>query len=180
MTDSIGGEFRRIRKEKKMTLKELSERSGLSMSFLSQVERGISTVTFTSVRKIAEALGVSVNFFFEPEEESPIKRKSLKKRADQPNFTYTSLTGDLDQPQFTPARIELKAGESQTAPYSHRGQEFVYVLEGELKVMLEGHEETLYPHESLHIDSSKEHTWYNETDKPVILLVVSTNEGREG
>jgi transcriptional regulator with XRE-family HTH domain len=176
MDNQIGEEFKRIRKERKMTLRELSEQSGLSVSFLSQVERGISTVTFTSLRKIAEALGVSVNFFFEPEEETPIKKRFLKKSADQPNFTYTSLAGDLDQPKFTPARIELKAGESQTAPYSHQGEEFVYVLEGELKVMLEGHEEILYPHESLHIDSTKEHTWYNETDKPVVLLVVSTNE----
>ena len=175
MDNQIGEEFKRIRKERKMTLRELSERSGLSVSFLSQVERGISTITFTSLRKIAEALGVSVNFFFEPEADSPIKKRSLKKSADQPNFTYTSLAGDRDQPMFIPARIELKAGESQTAPYSHQGQEFVYVLEGELKVMLEGHEETLYPHESLHIDSSKKHTWYNETDKPVVLLVVSTN-----
>ncbi|WP_213422606.1 helix-turn-helix domain-containing protein [Bhargavaea massiliensis] len=175
MDNQIGEEFKRIRKERKMTLRELSDQSGLSVSFLSQVERGISTVTFTSLRKIAEALGVSVNFFFEHEEESPIKKRSLKKSADQPNFTYTSLMGDLDQPKFTPARIELKAGESHTAPYSHQGEEFVYVLEGELKVTLEGYEETLYPHESLHIDSTKAHTWYNETDKPVVLLVVSTN-----
>ncbi|SDE00466.1 Helix-turn-helix domain-containing protein [Bhargavaea beijingensis] len=50
MDNQIGEEFKRLRKERKMTLRELSDRSGLSVSFLSQVERGISTITFTSLR----------------------------------------------------------------------------------------------------------------------------------
>lgn len=176
MTSSIGAELRRLRQEQRLTLKEVSEKSGLSVSFLSQVERDVSTLTFTSVRKIAEALGVSMNFFFESKDPSPIKKKSFKKQDDQPHFSYTNLQGNVEVPKFTPARIELKAGESHTAPYSHEGQEFVYVLEGELKVKVEDYEDVLYPHESLHIDSTKEHIWYNETDQPVILLVVSTNE----
>ncbi|GIN90919.1 DNA-binding protein [Siminovitchia terrae] len=176
MDNKLGREFKRIRKSKKLTLREVSERSGLSVSFLSQVERGISSVTFTSLRKIAEALEVNINLFFEAEEETlSIKKQTLKKSAVQPNFTYTSLVGNMENPKFYPARIELKAGESHTAPYTHHGQEFVYVLEGELKVVLENHEETLYAHESLHIDSTEKHVWYNETDQPVVLLVVSTN-----
>ncbi|MBM7587254.1 transcriptional regulator with XRE-family HTH domain [Bacillus pakistanensis] len=176
MDNKLGKDFKRIRKSKKLTLREVSERSGLSVSFLSQVERGNSSVTFTSLRKIAEALEVNINLFFEAEEGSPsIKKQSLKTSAVQPNFTYTSLVGNMEKPQFYPARIELKAGESHTTPYRHHGQEFVYVLEGELKVVLENHQETLYAHESLHIDSTEKHVWYNETDQPVILLVVSTN-----
>ena len=161
MNDSIGTELRRLRKERKLTLKEVSERSGLSVSFLSQVERDVSTLTFTSVRKIVKALGVSMNVVFESNDPSPIKKKTFKKNNHQPHFSYTNLEGNVDAAKFTPARIELKAGESHTAPYSHEGQEFVYVLEGELKVKVEDYEDTLYPHESLHIDSTKEHIWYN-------------------
>lgn len=175
MDDKLGKEFKRIRKSKKLTLREVSERSGLSVSFLSQVERGISSVTFTSLRKIAEALDVNINIFFEEEEKAlSIKKHSLKTSAVQPHFTFTSLVGNMENPQFYPARIELKAGESHTAPYTHHGQEFVYVLEGELKVVLKDHEETLYAHECMHIDSTEEHVWYNETDQPAVLLVVST------
>ncbi|MBP2075834.1 helix-turn-helix domain-containing protein [Oceanobacillus polygoni] len=174
--NKLGIEIKQIRKNKKLTLREVSERSGLSKSFLSQVERGISSVTFTSLRKISEGLGVNISLFFETEEETQsIKKLPFKKNAMQPNFTYTSLVGNMKSPQFYPARIELKAGESHTTTYRHHGQEFVYVLEGQLKVVLNSHEETLYAHESLHIDSAEEHIWYNDTDYPVVLLVVSTN-----
>jgi mannose-6-phosphate isomerase-like protein (cupin superfamily) len=115
-----------------------------------------------------------MNLFFD-DEAHPIKKQSLKKSAIEPNFTYTSLLGDVKDPQFYPARIELKAGESHTGTYTHHGQEFVYVLEGELKVVLKNQEEILYTNESLHIDSTEEHIWYNETEQPTVLLVVSTN-----
>lgn len=160
-----------------MTLKEVSEKSGLSVSFISQVERGVSSVTFTSLRKLAKALEVNINLFFEETEKTPpVSKRYMKKTASQPNFTFTNLTGDMEKPLFYPARIELKPGELHTHPYSHEGQEFVYVLEGELKVVLEDYSDTLYANESLHIDSTKKHTWFNETDQPAVLLVVSSNE----
>lgn len=158
------------------TLKDVSAKSGLSVSFLSQVERGVSSVTFTSLRKIAEALDVHINLFFEESmEKSSVKKQSIKKTANQPNFTFTNLVGDMENPLFFPARIELKPGESHTHPYSHQGQEFVYVLEGELKVILQDYSDTFYRNESFHIDSMQEHVWFNETTEPAILLVVSAS-----
>ncbi|ARD47093.1 transcriptional regulator [Sporosarcina sp. P37] len=174
MDAELGKEINRIRKMNKYTLKDVSEKSGLSVSFLSQVERGVSSVTFTSLRRIAEALGVHINLFFEePQEKSPLKKQTIKKTADQPNFTFTNLVGDMEKPLFYPARIELRPGESHTHPYAHEGQEFVYILEGQLKVILEDYSDTFYANESFHIDSMQEHIWFNETEKPVTLLVVS-------
>lgn len=176
MDAELGKEIHRIRKMNKLTLKDVSVKSGLSVSFLSQVERGISSVTFTSLRRIAEALGVHINLFFEETtEKSPIKKRTIKKTADQPNFTFTNLVGDMENPLFFPARIELRPGESHTHPYAHQGQEFVYILEGELKVILEDYSDTFYTNESFHIDSMQEHMWFNETNQPVTLLVVSAN-----
>lgn len=177
MDAELGREIHRIRKMNKSTLKDVSEKSGLSVSFLSQVERGVSSLTFTSLRKIAEALGVHINLFFEESsEKSSIKKQAIKKTADQPNFTFTNLVGNMGNPLFYPARIELKPGESHTHPYSHQGQEFVYILNGELKVILEDYSDTFYTNESFHIDSMQEHIWFNETDSPVTLLVVSANK----
>ncbi|PID15757.1 transcriptional regulator [Sporosarcina sp. P34] len=176
MDVELGREIQRIRKMNKLTLKDVSEKSGLSVSFLSQVERGISSVTFTSLRRIAEALDVHINLFFEESvEKSSINKQTIKKTADQPNFTFTNLVGDMENPLFFPARIELKPGESHTHPYSHQGQEFVYILEGELKVILQDYSDTFYMNESFHIDSMQEHIWFNETNQPVTLLVVSAN-----
>src|SRR5690625_1943858 len=174
MDDSLGSELKKVRKGKKMTLQELSDRRGLWIRFLSQVERRLRTLTFTSLRKISEALEVNINFFFDSGGAN-IKKKINKKTSDSGNFSYTSLAGRMKNPDFTPAIIELSAGESQKVPYTHSGQEFVYILSGQLEVELEGVKETLYENESIHIDSSLAHHWYNDTNEVTVLLLVTSN-----
>lgn len=175
MNDSFGSELRKVRKSKKMTLQELSDRSGLSISFLSQVERGLRTLTFTSLNKIADALKVDVNFFF-GDSNSNVKKQDSQNSLGGETFSYTSLAGKMDHPDFIPAVIELKANESQQVPYRHVGQEFVYVLSGQLEVELDGRKVTLYANESIHIDSSIAHHWYNDTDEITKILLVSSSK----
>lgn len=176
MNDSFGSELRKVRKSKKMTLQELSERSDLSISFLSQVERGLRTLTFTSLNKISDALEVDVNFFF-GDSNSNVKKRTTNSSVNGETFSYTSLVGKMTDPDFIPAVIELKANESQQVPYRHVGQEFVYVLSGQLEVELDGKKETLYANESIHIDSSIAHHWYNDTNEITTILLVSSSKG---
>lgn len=175
MNDSFGSELRKVRKSKKMTLQELSDRSDLSISFLSQIERGLRTLTFTSLNKIADALEVDVNFFFGTSN-SNVKKQVIQEGISSEVFSYTNLAGKISHPDFIPAVIELKSNESQQVPYQHAGQEFVYVLTGQLKVELDGRKETLYENESIHIDSSIAHHWYNDTDKVTKILLVSSSK----
>lgn len=175
MNDSFGSELRKVRKSKKMTLQVLSEKSGLSISFLSQVERERRTLTFTSLNKIADALDVNVNFFF-GDSNSNVKKKVKDSRVEGGHFSYTSLTGRMNDPDFIPAVIELSANESRQVPYRHSGQEFVYVLSGQLEVELDGIKETLSADESIHIDSSIAHHWYNATDEVTTILLVSSSK----
>lgn len=175
MDDSLGNELKKVRKGKQMTLQALSDKSGLSISFLSQVERGLRTLTFTSLKKISDALEVNINFFFDDGDTS-IKKSMEKQKSSTEYFSYTSLAGQMKHPDFTPAIIELSAGESQKVPYTHSGQEFVYVLSGQLEVLIDGAKETLNAGESIHIDSSIAHHWYNDTDEVTVLLLVSSNE----
>ena len=57
--ESVSNKIRKIRRENNITLKELSERTDLSVSFLSQFERGVSSITLVSLKKIAEALNLT-------------------------------------------------------------------------------------------------------------------------
>lgn len=172
MSGTLGEELKKLRKHKKMTLKELSARSGLSISFISQIERDLKTLTFTSLKKISEALDVNVNFFFDDNQSGPVDTPSLNG-----NFSYKDLSGDIENPIFTPAVVELKAGETQHSPYTHRGQEFIYVLAGSLEVIISGEQRTLETGESIHIDSRVEHEWYNNTAETTEILLVSSNSG---
>lgn len=169
MSGTMGEELKKLRKDKKMTLKELSGKSGLSISFISQIERNLRTLTFTSLKKISEALDVNVNFFFDDSHTGPVDTASLNG-----NFSYKDLSGNMENPIFTPAEVELKAGESQHSPYTHRGQEFIYVLSGALEVNIRGEQKTLETGESIHIDSKVEHEWYNDTAESTRILLVSS------
>lgn len=64
MIDDIGKKIKKLRTNKKLTLKELSEKTNLSIGFLSQLERGLTTVAIDSLTKIAKELDVSLTYFF--------------------------------------------------------------------------------------------------------------------
>ncbi len=64
MIDDIGKKIKKLRTNKKLTLKELSERTNLSIGFLSQLERGLTTVAIDSLTKIAKELDVNLTYFF--------------------------------------------------------------------------------------------------------------------
>lgn len=72
MNSNIGFSIKKLRKNKKMTLKDVSEKTNLSISFLSQVERSICSVTLESLRKISEALEVSPTYFFLIKKRCPV------------------------------------------------------------------------------------------------------------
>lgn len=63
--ESVSNKIRKIRRENNITLKELSERTDLSVSFLSQFERGVSSITLVSLKKIAEALNITMRELFD-------------------------------------------------------------------------------------------------------------------
>ncbi|WP_281512840.1 cupin domain-containing protein, partial [Mammaliicoccus vitulinus] len=105
-----------------------------------------------------------------------VKKQAVQVETDGESFSYTSLAGEMNNPDFIPAVIELKSNESQQVPYRHAGQEFVYVLSGELKVELDGRKEILYENESIHIDSSIAHHWYNDTSEVTKILLVSSSK----
>lgn len=176
MNKNIGSSIRSLRKQRKMTLEQVANKTGLSISFLSQVELSKSSVTLTSLRKIADALNVNISYFFEEDvDHENIKRKSSRKEQvfTDASFSFTDLTGDMDHPHFEPLIATLHPGDNNRMPYSHKGQEFIYILDGTLTVILNDDEFLLYPGDSLHIDSQTPHVWFNDTQEPVRLLVVN-------
>ncbi|KEK24617.1 helix-turn-helix domain-containing protein [Bacillus gaemokensis] len=178
MDDNIGRKIKALRLEKRMTLKQVSEKTNLSISFISQVERSKSSITLESLKKISEALHVSPSCFFP---DTKKKAKSLVRRGAQneehvnySKFVYTNLSGNVSNPHFEPILVTLHSGEEKGNPYSHTGQEFVFVLEGALTIMLESEEYELHPGDSIHLESSTPHNWFNHTEKPAKFLFVSS------
>ncbi|WOV88223.1 cupin domain-containing protein [Sporosarcina oncorhynchi] len=170
----IGEKIKEIRQHQRMTLKTLAEKTGFSISFLSQLERGKSSTTLESLKKISIAFGVNPSIFFDDEESYSDGTLMINQRADKHDIYYKDLGTMVAQRDFAPLLVVLKPGRTEGNLITHRGQEFLYVLEGILTIQLEEQLIELRPTESYMIDSTKPHYWYNYTNSDVKLLCVSS------
>ncbi|TWT25339.1 helix-turn-helix domain-containing protein [Planomicrobium sp. CPCC 101110] len=166
--DSMGIILKNLRKERKLTLKELAEQTGVSISFLSQVERGKSSATLESLKRFADALDVNPGVFFEENtgRDELAERKAL--------FHYKDLSHGVKHSNLSPILVTLYPGENEWSPFAHSGFEFLFVLEGLLTVEIDGERSQLSEQESVLFDASKKHYWANHTEKDVRFLVVSS------
>lgn len=135
----LGETIRRIRAEKNMSLRELADKTDLTPSFLSQVERDLAEPSITSLRKIADALGVPIFYFLlDNEKPSPVVRKNERKTLKMPqsHLMYELLVPNLDRSmEVWMGRLEPGAVSCET-PLSHQGEECLFVLQGLMEVQL--------------------------------------------
>lgn len=170
----LGIKIRSIRTERGMTLKTLADRTGFSISFLSQLERGKSSATLESLKKILIAFGVNPSYFFEETETDGQQSLVIDQRMDAHDIYYKDLGTTVAQRDFAPLLVILKPGQTEGNLITHKGQEFLYVIEGTLTVRLEDEIHELGPTESFMLDSTRPHYWYNYTDRDVKILCVSS------
>ncbi|KGR79985.1 helix-turn-helix domain-containing protein [Ureibacillus manganicus] len=163
---TIGEQLRKLRKEHNMTLKTLSDKTNVSISFLSQVERNKCNVTLESLRKISDALNVNPSIFFP----NSLQASSQSKFP----FFYEDLSKNIKGASFHPILVTLKPKENQGNEFSHLGYEFIYVLTGILTVSIEGTVYELQENDSMMFESSKNHYWWNNTLTDVRFILVST------
>jgi len=178
MEQNIGRLIYELRRGKKLTLKQISEKTGLSISFISQVERSKSSITIESLTKIAEALNVSPSYFFtDKNKEKNFVHRRVKDAASiqTSQFIYESITGDVNNPVFEPMIVTLLPRNQKVTTFTHSGQEFLYVIEGILTVLYDEDEYELHPGDSFHVESTNPHNWYNRTDKLVKILYVRSS-----
>ncbi|MBX5485427.1 MAG: cupin domain-containing protein [Mycolicibacterium hassiacum] len=162
---AIGAVIRSIRKEQGLSLRDVAERTGFSVSFLSLVERGKSSLALTSVYKLARALGVDVATFFaaapEPEPLPHVTRaagRSDELVIEGSDHTYRLLSGRSAEREMEPLLVTLDPSDPVPEPVSHDGDEFVYVLSGTIRFMIGGREYDLFAGDSVYFRASIEHS----------------------
>lgn len=177
----IGLILNKLRKEKKITLKELSEKSGLSTGFLSQFERGMTTIAVDSLMIIAKILDVDLDVFFEKKttntnNESLIRSYDREVSSVNSKYIQFNLVRDLVKAEFLPRIYEIlpsKYDSKATENYVHEGVEFIFVLEGVLTMHVKNKDFEMYPEDSIYLDSKTPHNWENNTNKVVRILTVN-------
>jgi len=160
-----------------LTLKDVSARTGLSLSFISQVERGASSLSVSSLSKIAEALGVPITYFFEPDDKDirytvrKEEQQVVRMRGEDPQ--YIRLAGQFSHRKLEPLHITLPPSFHDTT-YNHDGEEWYYVIKGEVTFTIAEKEYVISEGEAIHFPSKLEHEWANTTRFPSVMLSVTT------
>lgn len=180
---NLGQKIRRLRQEERLTLQDLSELSGLSKPLLSQIENDQVIPPIATLLKIAKGLKVAIHYFFEEEED---RRKVVLMKSDQSKFSrrrsgndspqpylYHSLAPGMRQKSMEPFLVAFETGvwdDSQL--YSHDGEEFIYLLEGELEFHYGAEVMVLQPGDSIYYNSAEPHGYISLGDKSAKAVAV--------
>lgn len=174
-TSPVGEMLRRRRKELGMTLKDLAAKSGLSSPFISQAERNQTVPSMVSLMKLADALEVDLKYFMEiPHDDSIVHRGDDLRVIDMDSpVTYYNMSSDLPNQQMDAIVMSIPPGHS--FPTDRReGEDFLYVLSGELYAEVGDVKTVLRVGDGMHFDSRVPHTARNDSDTDVTLLYVGT------
>lgn len=177
MMEEVSKKIKDLRTQKKLTLKETSEKTGLSVSFLSQVERASSSIAISSLKKIADALDVPITLFFEDFANQNYLLKTEEQKPFQIQGTgnlYTRLGGEFSGRKIEPLLVSFPPGEIHEKKQSHPGEEFYYVLEGLLVVEIDETEYVVKVGDSIHFPSTIPHSMTNPLDQDTKALAVVT------
>ncbi|BBO83838.1 helix-turn-helix domain-containing protein [Desulfosarcina ovata] len=169
----VGKRIKKARTDKKMTYATLANETGFSIDFIKQVESGKVTPPVGSLLQLSRALEIDSGDLLKDEEGRMQDRiKAYTKRTS--NYAYTTLTPGAENKHLKAFRVKIDAKQDHPGvSYNHTGEEFVYVLEGTIEVMVGEHINALGPGDSLHFNSGIQHLLRNtgETDAELIVVI---------
>ena len=174
----VGERLRALRRFRRLTLRTIASRSGLSESFLSQVERGRASASIASLRRIANALGVSVADLFEP---SGPPRPRVLRRDERPSLAFGILGRKLLLTPRPLQNLEVFAGEldpggsTGAEPYAHGDSEELFVvISGRVQLELGGDVHELRSGDSIDYRSSTPHRASNiGEERAEVMWIIS-------
>jgi DNA-binding transcriptional MerR regulator/quercetin dioxygenase-like cupin family protein len=174
-SSSIGQKLRDHRLQQKMTLKDVTDRTGLSIGFLSSLERSQANASVATLQKLAKLYHTNFMTFFDDSEQGPkLVRAGERKVLDAQPGTRIELLA-LGQTVMESQLWRIAPGASSGGAYSHEGEEFIYVLQGRFEVWLEDVEHyVLRPGDCLYFSSAQPHRWLNPGKTETRLLWVNT------
>jgi DNA-binding transcriptional MerR regulator/quercetin dioxygenase-like cupin family protein len=171
---AIGSRLRRFRNKRGVSLAEVAAAAGISVGFLSAIERSQMSASVGTLRRLARYYRTNILDFFDATESNtrlvrPPKRKVLN-AGPGVRMELLAWGNKVMEPHLF--RIKPNAGSGES--YAHEGEEFLFVLRGELKIALDGEEYHLKRGDSFYFESATPHHWKNPGRSETWLLWVNT------
>ena len=179
---NVGERVKKVREGRNLSLQDISQRTGLDVSFLEQIESGSLAPPLGIVIKLAKALNLKMGYFISGEEDRAytIVRKSDRKvvsrydskKGEYYGYGYESLAPHKKNRHMEPFLVSLDPAETEEERSTHDGQEFIYVLEGAMEVRLDEEIHILRPGDAIYYDSTVPHLVKCHGDKRTKILAV--------
>jgi len=160
----LGDKIRSLRQKQKLSIEQLSTKTGLSKGLISQIERDITGPSVASLWKISKALNVTMNYFFDEYDDfNRVVRKDERKKImmRKASRVYELLSPDLKK-QIEMLWIEIAPNEQNTDELiSHDGEECGVVIKGTLRILSGENGYDLNEGDSIYLDSTIPHKYLN-------------------
>ncbi|MGR3616255.1 MAG: helix-turn-helix domain-containing protein [Paracoccaceae bacterium] len=176
-TPIIGTRMRELRKARGLTLKQLAGQTGLSIGYLSQLERQDADPSVRALNIIGTALGVGINWFFpDPSTEQDPDADLVVRANRRRTLRFSSgVRDELISPNLS-GQLELiittfdpGAGSGEDL-YAHKGEEAGFITEGQLEVTVGERTVTLGPGDTVQFPSTTPHRYHNPGPGPTVMV----------
>lgn len=182
----IGEKIKNLREMKNLSLEEIAERSGMSMTQISRIEENQEFPSLAPLIKIARVLGVRLGTFLDDQEElGPVicRKESINEKdginfsnnakAIHKNMSYFALSQDKSGRHMEPFLIDIQPSKEADFVFStHEGEEFIYVLEGLIEINYGKETYVLEEGDSIYYDSIVSHHVHAGNGEPAKILGV--------
>ncbi|MFH0787025.1 MAG: XRE family transcriptional regulator [Pseudomonadota bacterium] len=182
MSISVGAKVKAFRETKGLSKQDVAQRTGFSESHISQIEAGEVLPPLGDLVKLARALEMKMGYLLaqgeskpytvvRPKNRQPVSRYGHQKTIRY-GYSYESLAAEKRERNMEPFLVTLEPTSADEPPSSHDGEEFIFVLDGRIEVLLGETRELLSPEESIYYDSSLPHRVRSLGEKSARILAV--------
>lgn len=180
---NIGAKIKELRRAKKLTLQDVANETGFSTALISQIENNNVSPPIATLSKIAHFFDVKIGHFFtENEEECPyevirsnertIIPKVVSQDGTNHGYFYESLSVRKKNTKMDPFLLTLNEKVTNTDTYSHKGEEFLFVMKGTAELLLDDKRILLNEGDSVYFDSNLKHRLLSAGCDEVKVMVV--------
>jgi transcriptional regulator with XRE-family HTH domain len=179
---NVGERVKAVREKRGLTLQDISQRTDIDIPFLEEIEKGDVAPPLGVVIKLAKALEMKMGYFISGEENRPytiVRRDDRKvisrydsKKAKHYGYEFESLAPHKTDRHMEPFMVTLEPTDTEEERSAHDGQEFIYVLEGNMGVIYGEERYVLEPGDSIYYDSTVPHLVKCHGDKKTKILAV--------
>ena len=177
----LGQKLRKLRKEQNLTQLELAQQVGITNGQVSTIERGVSSPSLATLHRIARALTVPMNDFFEDDRQKEVelvrKGAGRKVASTSENLSVSVLLARAGRGVFNVLHLELESGELSLTPRPSGPEDyFAFILHGKCEIQIQSDTYVLDPGDSMFVKAHKNQTFRNVGADELRILLVTKSE----